>query len=67
MPQQLSLSLFLILTLTNCSQPECPHIATKAWSTIEERQAASEVAALPDNSILVPMLEDYARIRREVQ
>ena len=67
MPQQLSLSLFLILTLTNCSQPECPTIAIKTWSTVEERQAASEVAALPDNSILVPMLEDYARIRREVQ
>jgi hypothetical protein len=59
----------LLLTLAACS-PQCPAptpIAVKDWSREEQRQILTEEKKLPDNSILIPVLEDYARLRREVR
>lgn len=55
------------LALASCSPSTCPTIAVHQWSQAEQRQAAAEISQLPDDSILPAFIEDYARIRREVQ
>lgn len=61
--------LLILLALTACSQP-CPTppgIAVKTWSKDEQHQILAEEKKLPADSILIPVLEDYAKLRREVR
>jgi lipopolysaccharide export system protein LptA len=58
--------LCLPLLLSACSQ-SCPAFAVKDWSSDEQRQILAEEQQLPDDSILIPVLEDYARLRIEVR
>jgi hypothetical protein len=57
----------LLLALTACSQQACPTYAVKTWSREEQRQILDAERELPDDSILIPVLEDYAKLRREVK
>jgi hypothetical protein len=57
----------LILSLTACSQPPCPTHAVKTWTREEQRQILDAERELPDDSILIPILEDYAKLRRQVK
>lgn len=62
----------LLLALTACTPqvnlaPDCPQIAVKDWSREEQRQILAEEQRLPAESILIPMIEDYAKLRREVR
>lgn len=58
-----------LLLLTGCSQPApCPPpIAVKQWTKAEQDQILAEERKLPDGSILIPVLEDYVRLRLEVK
>ena len=61
------LSYILLLALTACAPQPCPVIAVKQWTPAEQRQMLTEVQKLPGDSILVPLIEDYARLRRQVK
>jgi Tfp pilus assembly protein PilP len=54
-----------LLILTACSS-ECS-VALKHWTPEEQRQMADEIADLPDDSLLIPAMNDYAKLRREVK
>ena len=57
-----------LLLLCACSSPQpCPAIAVKTWTPAEQREMLAEERTLPDNSILISVLEDYARLRREAR
>jgi hypothetical protein len=59
----------LPLFLAACSQP-CPTpqgLAVKQWSSAEQYQILAEEKKLPADSILIGVLEDYAKLRREVR
>lgn len=60
-------SLPLLLILSACSLPPCPTHAVKTWTPAEQRQILTEEKKLPADSILIPVLEDYAKLRREVK
>lgn len=60
------LAVLLLLTLAACS-PDCQPVALKTWTPAEQRRMADEIDALPDGSLLVPAMNDYARLRREVR
>jgi len=55
------------LVLSACSSQPCPTIAVKQWSKAEQLQILAEEKKLPDDSILIPVIEDYARLRRELK
>ena len=62
----------ILLALTACSPqlnlaPECPQIAVKDWSAAEQRQILAEEKQLPGDSILIAVLMDYAKLRREAR
>lgn len=62
----------LLFLLTACTPqvnlaPECPKVAVKNWSRDEQRQILDEERKLAPDSILIPVLMDYARLRREVR
>lgn len=49
-----------------CSTPTSPDpIALKQWSRDEQRQILTEEEKLPADSILISVIEDYVRLRRE--
>jgi len=57
-----------LLLLSACSY--CPSplaIPVKNWTETEQRQILEEEKKLPADSILIPLMEDYARLRREVR
>lgn len=56
----------LVLALAACEQ-QCATIALKDWTPEEQRRMADEVHALPADSLLVPAMNDYARLRREAR
>ena len=62
----------LLLALTACTPqvniaPDCPQIAVKDWSREEQRQILAEEKQLSGDSILIPVLMDYAKLRREAR
>ena len=62
----------ILLALTACSPqlniaPECPQIAVKEWTAGEQHQILAEEKKLPGDSILISVLMDYAKLRREVR
>ncbi|HEX4611219.1 MAG TPA: hypothetical protein VH092_23710 [Urbifossiella sp.] len=59
--------LLLILPLAACSPQPCPSVAVKTWSPAEQRQILAAEQKLPADSILILVLEDYGRLRREVR
>ncbi len=67
MAQRYLLLALSALVLVSCSPCPTQTISVRQWSRQEQRQAAVEIKALPSDSILVPILEDYARLRREAQ
>ena len=42
-------------------------MAVKEWSRDEQRQILAEEKKLSPDSILIPVLMDYAKLRREVR
>ncbi len=62
----LSPLLLLVLALPACS-PTCPEIAVKTWTPAEQKQMLAEEKRLDPDSILIPVLLDYAKLRREVE
>ena len=56
----------LVLALAACEQ-QCATIAVKDWTPGEQSRMADEVDALPADSLLVPAMNDYARLRREAR
>jgi hypothetical protein len=59
--------LLLALILTACCPIAAEPIAVKEWSRDEQRQILAEERKLSDDSILIGVLEDYAKLRREVR
>jgi hypothetical protein len=57
----------LLLVLSACSSQPCPNVAVKQWSAEEQLQILAEEKKLPDDSILIPVIEDYARLRSELK
>ena len=62
----------ILLALSACTPlvniaPECPQIAVKDWSAAEQRQILAEEKKLSADSILIPVLFDYAKLRREAR
>ncbi|OWK44034.1 hypothetical protein [Fimbriiglobus ruber] len=57
----------LLLLLSACDRPNCPGIYVKQWSPGEQDQIRTALDQLPANSILVPAIEDYERLRLEAQ
>ena len=62
----------ILLALTACTPqvnlaPECPKVAVKDWLRDEQRQILAEEKKLAPDSILIPVIEDYAKLRREVR
>ncbi|WP_020471449.1 hypothetical protein [Zavarzinella formosa] len=57
----------VFLVMTACSCPPSPVLHVKDWSPEEQRQILAEEKRLSDDSILIPVLEDYARMRREAR
>jgi hypothetical protein len=57
----------LFITLTACTPQPCPTYAVKTWTPEEQRQILDEERKLDDDSILIGVLEDYAKLRREVR
>ena len=60
-------SFSLLLLLSACAQPNCPRIYVKQWSAREQDQIKAALDQLPNDSILIPALEDYERLRLEAQ
>lgn len=60
------LAYLAILALAACQQ-QCPRIAVKPWTREEQGRMLAEERTLPDDSILIPALEDYARLRRQAR
>ena len=67
MNRWLPLLLLLLLLLSACAPQARPTVAVKDWTPAEQRQILAEERKLPDDSILIPVLMDYARLRREVR
>ena len=62
----------ILLALSACTPqvnlaPDCPQIAVKDWSREEQRQILAEEKQLPGDSILIAVLMDYAKLRREAR
>ncbi|OWK42495.1 hypothetical protein [Fimbriiglobus ruber] len=57
----------LLLLLAACDQPNCPGISVKQWSPAEQDQIRTALDQLPANSILIPAIEDYERLRLEAK
>lgn len=56
----------LVASLASCSP--CPSTyTTHTWTKAEERQAAAELRALPEDSIVAAMLIEYYRMRANSQ
>lgn len=60
-----SLLILLALLFTGCSSGSCPIYAVKRWTISEQEQIAAERNALPQDSILRPVLDEWERDRRE--
>lgn len=60
---------FSLLFISACSTLEFQeqHITVKKWSIEEQAQMANDISRLPNNSILIPAMEDYARMRAEAR
>ena len=58
-------SLFLLLSA--CAQPNCPRVYVKQWSAREQDQIRTALDQLPADSILIPALVDYERLRLEAK
>lgn len=58
-----------LVFLAACSTLEFQeqHITVKNWSVEEQAQMANDISRLPNNSILIPAMEDYARMRAEAR
>ena len=56
----------LVLSLAACQQ-QCPVIGVKDWTPAEQRRMADEIESLPGDSILIAVVNDYARLRRQVR
>lgn len=56
----------LVFGLAACEQ-QCATIALKDWTPEEQRKVLAEERKLPDDSILIPVLNDYAKLRREAR
>jgi hypothetical protein len=59
--------LILLLISGCCPAPADEHIAIKQWSRDEQHQILAEEQKLPADSILIPVLLDYAKLRREAR
>ncbi len=55
----------LLLVVAGCCQTQPVEI--KEWSLAEQHQMLAEEKLLPPDSVIVSALEDYARLRRQVQ
>jgi hypothetical protein len=56
-----------VLLLAACTCPPPRTIAVKTWTPEEQRQILAEEQKLPADSILIPLIMDYARLRREAK
>jgi hypothetical protein len=62
-----TISFSLLLLLSACSQPNCPRVYVKQWSAREQDQIKVAIDKLPPDSILIPAMLDYDRLRLEAQ
>lgn len=58
--------LLILMALSGCCQSGTS-VTVKDWTSDEQRQILAEERKLPSDSILIPVLEDYAKLRREVR
>jgi hypothetical protein len=58
--------LLILMALSGCCQA-ATSMPLKDWTRDEQRQILAEERKLPSDSILIPVLEDYAKLRREVR
>ena len=60
---------FVLLLLTSCV--DCPPAITciplKPWNDIEQNNLKADIQQLPNNSMLIPAMIDYARMRSEAR
>lgn len=58
-------SLLTILIAATCSAcaPAHPCPSLHEWTPFEQRQMADQIKDLPESSMLIPALEDYASLR----
>jgi hypothetical protein len=59
--------LILLLISGCCPTPADEHIPVKQWTRDEQRQILAEEQKLPPDSILISLIEDYAKLRREAR
>jgi PBP1b-binding outer membrane lipoprotein LpoB len=62
--KHLSATISSLLLLSACAQP-CQQIAVKQWSDAEQDQMRDAIDQLPPDSILIPAMLDYKRLRTE--
>jgi hypothetical protein len=62
-----TISFSTLLLLSACAQPNCPRIYVKQWSPREQDQIRSAIDQLPADSVLIPAMEDYERLRLEAK
>ena len=68
MPRKLNLIGLTLLIAATCSCTQCPALPiTHDWTLAEQQQIAKERNALPPDSILLPVLEEWSLIRREIK
>lgn len=61
--QKQSLLIFLITAIcSGCADHPCP--ALHQWTPFEQRQLADQLKDLPESSMIPPVIEDYAQLRR---
>lgn len=63
-------SLIALLCLADCAAPAasvkvCPTMAT--YTQAQQTEAASELSALPGDSVLAQMITDYGALRAQVR
>lgn len=57
----------LLACLSACCSPSAPTYAVKQWTVPDQIEIAHERNALPADSILRPVLDEWERMRRELR
>jgi hypothetical protein len=55
------------LLLGACAPPDCPRVYVKQWSAPEQDRIKAALDLLPPDSILIPAMLDYERLRLDAK